>query len=705
MRVLTTYLYHPSLNASRFSLTSGCAPRSLSVFAVLYPIASELSSPSLRVLTTTTHFHFTVGSLTRLLCLIDAVQFCMFSPWMVGSSLRLGVFPSFVHTTSPAYTMLLCTEPHVYFSTFHMYSMHSAITDLPMQSHSRKIDLSGRLGARSEINFTALPSNVADSSDEDIPLKQLSLSHIREKVETLFDQDSLCLSTVNNLLSPSESEDSSEVEIVTPSTPPEQSAPPADAFTWPPTNVSPAGKEPAWVRDGPTPDGPAFTCGWPPFSGTVPRQRHRDAQRYNPAHARKRENAASHRRQQFSPIRRHSRSPPPIKPQVPSRRHEQSSSRCLVKINFPQIGRSMNQIMDKSQTIDSLITACRTEWNLGPNAIVTMTFGHDKECLTSTLIGNYIPRGQDHPAMDFFLNLKGYFVDLPSDRSKTAQSASGFTWLGPHDPRSNARRDYHAPSPKRSRDDPHDPRSTARRDCHAPSPKRSRDDPEQHQAARRADRSRIPYRSARREQDSSRQDASNVPDLPFPASKAAPVHPFPPPFPYGKASAPHGKPLPPRPFISPSRSKSVDSFDSLEIDEDIDMNGSDNDVTMDKKEDVRRSTHTRSDSEKRRYAAEQRAIRDLLLVELNEAWRYLLAPPPPDAAFLSPNSWRPELQALLVKGHQFATLATRIGCSAAAKAVRNNFKKRGRKYQAGADDFYDAIFRFNERLMPPSRDA
>ena len=140
---------------------------------------------------------------------------------------------------------------------------------------------------------------------------------------------------------------------------------------------------------------------------------------------------------------------------------------------------------------------------------------------------------------------------------------------------------------------------------------------------------------------------------------------------------------------------STDSLCSLEMDEDIDMTvGEDQDVEM-KPADA----PVRSESEKRRYAADQREKRDLLLEELNRTWHYIVSPPPKDAQFLTTKSFRPELYALLIKGKRFATLATRIGCSAAAKAMRNEYRKRGRKYQAGADDFYDAIYRFNKKLI------
>ena len=554
--------------------------------------------------------------------------------------------------------------------------MHFHITTC--MSHSRKIDLTGRMGARSEINFTALPVDTADSSDEDIPLKALTLNHIRNKVDLLFDQDSLCLSTVNNLLSPSESEDDDEPEII--SSPDEDdkvppkvethTSPPADAFTWPTTTASSAaGVEPEWVRTGPTPDGPAFTCAWPRFTGTptIPRQRHQEARQYQPRHSQERENAHSYRRKQLSPRRKRLSSPLPPKPQASFRKHDKTPSRCIVKINFPQIGRSMNQILDSSLSIAHLLDACRTEWKLGPDALLELSYGHDKGCLPTTFISNYIPHGEDNPSMDFFLTLKGYTADVPKHSRDHAPSSS------------NA------------------PRSHARLYVHAPSPRRTRDPPGLNHAARRAyHRSRDPYPSARREDDRTRPATESVPEVTPPSSKKSAPYPFPPTCPYGKASVPHASSVPLRPHVPSRRSPSVDSLYSLEVDEDVDMTdvNDDDDIDMDPK-----SGPVRTASEKRRYADEQRNQRDMLLAELNRTWHYIMSPPPPNAQFLTTEGFRPELRALLVKGMKFAKLATKIGCSAAAKAIRNDYKRRGRRYQAGADDFYDAIYRFNKQLL------
>ena len=612
-----------------------------------------------------------------------------------------------VLTIFPFHADTLCIVQDVWIPPFYMLAVHLNPFAWNMQ-HSRKIDLSSRLGARSEINFTQVDAAAGVSSDsDDIPLAALTLSGMREKVMDLFDEDSLCLSTVNNLLSPSESgeeeteehtdeEDHSHPPQVEKRDPPQPqpvfSKPPVSAFTWPPQTVySPNGEpEPAWVRTGPTPDGPAFTCAWPPYNFSAERQKHREAREhsYGPTTSHHREKQSpdrsnddkAHRRAEAQSRRqahlsqRHDRrfSPKHNRASPPSRGHIPPTTRCIVNINFPQAGRSMSYILDRTQRISFLIDVCRTEWNLGPSANLQLSYGQTKICQTSTRVGNYIPHDETNPALDFFLSLLGYQDD-------TATSSTCFTWLGPK----NAQV----------------PAQPARRDFYAPSPKRRKVDSDKHQAARRAHHSRVPNHSARREEPTRKKDTSTVPDLPQPPSKASSPHPFPPTCPYGKASSPAGTAVPPRPpTVSRARSISSDSFNSLEIDEDVLMEESDTEMEKNEKG-TGHSTHTRSESEKRRYAEECRQRKDLLLGELARTWTYLLSPPPPNAPLLSPNSFRPELTALLMKGRRFSAIAGRMGCSAAAKAMRNNFRKQGRKYSAGADDFHDALFRFNQRLL------
>ena len=159
----------------------------------------------------------------------------------------------------------------------------------------------------------------------------------------------------------------------------------------------------------------------------------------------------------------------------------------------------MNQILDSSWSIAQLADVCRTEWKLGPDALLELSYSHDKGCLPTTFISNYIPHGEDNPSMDFFLTLKGYTADDPRHSPDHAPGSSGTQ--RPH----------------------------ARLYVHAPSPRRTRAPLGLNHAARRAyHRSRDPHLSARREEDRTRPVTEQAPEVAPPSSKKSAPHPFPP---------------------------------------------------------------------------------------------------------------------------------------------------------------------------------
>lgn len=639
-------------------------------------------------------------------------------------------------------------------SSFHSYCMS--------QTHSKKIDLTGRTGVVGELNFTNLQHlDQQDSSDDDVPISSFTLKNLRSNVDALFDQDSLCLSTFNDLLPQTaseseplleEEEDAEDYQSVPESNIPSDSvphadpptqpvydyaAPPAGAFSWPPHETGPVGFVPDWVTRGPTPDGPSKTEAWPPYypppsgaSSSSQDNRHHAGHR---SPSRPRRNYRSKRGRSSTPHRPSDRASPPRKRNTPS-------SRCMVKVNFAQAGRSMHQILDRALTIRDLLEMCRAEWKIGPNASLQLLYNNDRACSENTPIHRFIPLDADNPKFEFYLSLRRYNnpadvnpeVEKQSERFSVHPQppSSGFTWLGPHAQHDQSSK-HRAPPPSPARRDNPIPR----RDCHRSHSATRRTHPSSHQRRDTAFSSRHNYpHSSESHYPAQRGDTVFVdgsrfgdrrdcpamsvslsptsrakgmsaaatppcPDLPIPPSKASFKNVFPPECPYpcvGKASVPMATTIPPRPTVS--RSRSPDSLNSLEIDADCDVEMEKSDVEM-TSNDPPHSTTTRSASERRRYADSQKQERDRLLLELRDTWRYIDSYPPPGAQLLTASSFSDRLNSLLAKGRRFVRLAMKIGCSEAAKSIRQDYHRRGRKYNAGAEDLYDAIFKFNARVM------
>ena len=131
------------------------------------------------------------------------------------------------------------------------------------------------------------------------------------------------------------------------------------------------------------------------------------------------------------------------------------------------------------------------------------------------------------------------------------------------------------------------------------------------------------------------------------------------------------------------------------------MNGSDSDLDM-LEMDVDMVERSAAEKEAFRVASKEAKARELDMLE--DAWTLLDSTPSAHTRLLNRNDFTPQVWAHLAKGRHFLRLARRIGCSAAAKAVRLRYKNSGRRYSHGGNEAFDAVFAFNERVLALSSD-
>ena len=128
-----------------------------------------------------------------------------------------------------------------------------------------------------------------------------------------------------------------------------------------------------------------------------------------------------------------------------------------------------------------------------------------------------------------------------------------------------------------------------------------------------------------------------------------------------------------------------------DVPQEMDLDDDESDVEMHPKE--------RTLAEKAEYAAAQRAHRDSNLDALEADWRLLDSQPEPDAPLLTQKSFPEEITRLLMKGRHFLEMARLIGCSRAAKDARKLYRSAGLSFSSGKDAFFDAVLRYNTRLL------
>ena len=126
------------------------------------------------------------------------------------------------------------------------------------------------------------------------------------------------------------------------------------------------------------------------------------------------------------------------------------------------------------------------------------------------------------------------------------------------------------------------------------------------------------------------------------------------------------------------------------------MKGSDSDLDM-LEMDVDMEERTAAEKEAFRVASKEAKARELDMLE--DAWTLLGSQPSVHTRLLHRDDFTPQIWAHLAKGQNFLRLARRIGCSAAAKAVRLRYKNSGRRYSHGGNDAFDAIYAFNARVL------
>ena len=134
----------------------------------------------------------------------------------------------------------------------------------------------------------------------------------------------------------------------------------------------------------------------------------------------------------------------------------------------------------------------------------------------------------------------------------------------------------------------------------------------------------------------------------------------------------------------------------------MELDADDSDTDMAPKTDSSRMVRT--EAEKQAYAQRNRETRDRTLQELEDAWRLIESIPGPNARLLTINSFSPEVSRLLVKGRPFLDSARLLGCSQAAKQVRQLYRKAGLAFAAGRDAFFDALMAYNARVLQGPHD-
>ena len=615
---------------------------------------------------------------------------CAWCSWSLPTY-HLSLFPSFVSDPfAPSPFNLVCTFHRGLVmrcdGSFSPFFWHQRLTQCFTPLFfvmSRKLNLAGRMGVRGELNFTSLNSSpvkaLAEDSDEDMPLSSLTLTSVQEKVARLFDEDSLCLSTVNGMLTASDTE-SEVVEIPSDSEieqdqRPVFDQPPASAFSevrqvpplWATPGVTRADLPPgSWGSTRhPTPPWPPVRPGFcptpsPPKAAPPPETR-------NPAPPA--ENTSVPHRSARAP--EDSRPPGQSRGSFHDRPRARPSSRMMVHVNFAQGRRSMNQIMDRSDCIRTLLRYCRLEWKIDTDADVELLYQNER-CSGSARMHEYLPLGRDSPPFSFEFRLRTYsapYPTRPETRSVPPAAPAQATFLGP-------RRSFSRPRvPAQSSKPRYGPASFTSSPIDIPLPSR--------------DATPATVTSTN---DFPPQETVAPPTSKAPARKTARISPEPDittlPF-FGKAFPAAPAAIPPKPTRVPSPEPEVT---------DISMKDSDSDIDMLEME-VDDLTVQRTAEEKEAFRLEQRELKQQELDSLEDAWTLLESRPTAHTRLLHRDDFQPQVWAHLNKGKHFLYLARRIGCSAAAKATRQRYRLRGRRYSHGESEAFNAIYAFNARVL------
>ena len=388
----------------------------------------------------------------------------------------------------------------------------------------------------------------------------------------------------------------------------------------------------------------------PPFSRTPtpPRVRHQyssnrrfDARHRSPARGRRNYRDDNRDRRHY-----HARSPPrsgrsstPTYFPAPQR-----PARCGVHVRFDQINRSAFFLMDTTQRISDLLYACCQEWHVDANENTVLFFDDVLRCPVQLLLGQFLEPGQTSPKHSFFFYPRRFRSDVQSSTPPNVpppaappQSAPSpaFTWLGPSSSAPNTRS-----SP------------TAR--VAPPTSKATHCRPKQNSPSRKRARSTSPR-------------------------------------PVGKASVPSpSAPIPPPPAAKRSLSEEISHEAEMA---DVRM-FSPSDVEM---EDV--GPPVRTEAEKARYAAAQRAERDRIIEQLEDIWQVLRSAPRPQANLLNKADFDARIWSHLCKGPTFPALARRVGLAAAAKHARHQHRKNGHSFTYGEELLFNDLMNYNRQVL------
>ena len=107
----------------------------------------------------------------------------------------------------------------------------------------------------------------------------------------------------------------------------------------------------------------------------------------------------------------------------------------------------------------------------------------------------------------------------------------------------------------------------------------------------------------------------------------------------------------------------------------------------------------RTEAEKQRYAAEQRAERDRIIEQLVDIWQVLRSDPRPQAALLNKTDFDARIWPHLRKWPTFPTLARRVGLAAAAKNARHQHRKNAHSYTYGEELLFSDLMAYNRKVL------
>ena len=113
----------------------------------------------------------------------------------------------------------------------------------------------------------------------------------------------------------------------------------------------------------------------------------------------------------------------------------------------------------------------------------------------------------------------------------------------------------------------------------------------------------------------------------------------------------------------------------------------------------------RTEAEKQRYAAAQRAERDRIIDQLEDIWNVLRSAPSPRANLLNKTDFNERIWSHLCKGPSFPAVARRIGLAAAAKTVRHQHRKDGHAFTYGEELLFADLMEYNRKVLELSLTA